>query len=135
FRVLIVEDNPVNHSLLVKFMKRKKIKYASAYSGEQAIDIWRKGTFHIILMDIQLPGISGFDATREIRRIEQMRESGGWIKNRVIIVALTASALKSDKEKAFEAGCDDFLTKPFDLVWLESKIVEWGCIQALIDYD
>ena len=106
-------------------------------------------------MDIQLPVLSGIDATKEIRRLERTNKIGVFYEDKtsqavipaipesdqvvdsakrspVIIVALTASSLESDREDALSAGCNDFLTKPVSLVWLERKTLEWGCMQALI---
>ena len=107
-------------------------------------------------MDIQLPVMDGIEATKRIRKLEKSNKIGlfpstptkdlSWLSDQpstpsspfrssVIIVALTASSLQSDRVVALAAGCNDFLTKPVSLKWLERKIVEWGCMQALIDFD
>ncbi|KAL6410574.1 hypothetical protein AUP68_07001 [Ilyonectria robusta] len=161
--VLIVEDNPINLKLLEAFVKRLKVRWQSAMNGRDAVKKWRTGGFHLVLMDIQLPIMNGLDATREIRRLERVNSIGVFsstpssglpeeenpdelkdqdrldtpslFKSPVIIVALTASSLQSDRHEALAAGCNDFLTKPVNFVWLERKVMEWGCMQALIDFD
>ncbi|KAF4992672.1 hypothetical protein FDECE_13650 [Fusarium decemcellulare] len=160
--VLIVEDNPINLKLLEAFVKRLKVRWSSAMNGRDAVKKWRSGGFHLVLMDIQLPVMNGLDATREIRRLERVNsigvfssspnsgvpeenpdelkdqdrlENSSLFKSPVIIVALTASSLQSDRHEALAAGCNDFLTKPVNFVWLERKVMEWGCMQALIDFD
>ncbi|KAL7964121.1 hypothetical protein HDV63DRAFT_398861 [Trichoderma sp. SZMC 28014] len=156
--VLIVEDNPINLKLLEAFVKRLKVRWQTAMNGRDAVKKWRTGGFHLVLMDIQLPGMNGLEATREIRRLERINGIGVFsnapaeatppqepteddileglakFKSPVIIVALTASSLQSDRHEALAAGCNDFLTKPVNFVWLERKVMEWGCMQALIDY-
>ncbi|KAL9010622.1 MAG: hypothetical protein Q9173_004458 [Seirophora scorigena] len=172
--VLIVEDNIINLKLLEAFMKRLKVRWHTAMNGREAVNKWRQGGFHLVLMDIQLPVMNGLDATKEIRRLERLNKIGvfsnsaantptfansieaipegvdeeggipagedslmntGLFKSPVIIVALTASSLQSDRHEALAAGCNDFLTKPVNFVWLERKVMEWGCMQALIDFD
>ncbi|RFU75520.1 response regulator receiver domain-containing [Trichoderma arundinaceum] len=160
--VLIVEDNPINLKLLEAFVKRLKVRWQTAMNGRDAVKKWRGGGFHLVLMDIQLPGMNGLEATREIRRLERVNNIGVFssapgtipettpteelteqdrleslakFKSPVIIVALTASSLQSDRHEALAAGCNDFLTKPVNFVWLERKVMEWGCMQALIDFD
>ncbi|TBU49058.1 hypothetical protein BD309DRAFT_1034962 [Dichomitus squalens] len=157
--VLIVDDNPINQTILSTFMKKKKIKYDVAKNGEEAVQKWHSGGFHLILMDIQMPVMDGIQATKEIRRLEKVNGVGGFpstpqsegqqtpseastasdsrstitpsYRSSVIIVALTASSLQSDRVAALAAGCNDFLTKPVSLHWLNNKIIEWGSIKAL----
>jgi osomolarity two-component system response regulator SSK1 len=138
--VLLVEDNVINLKLLEAFMKRLKVRWQSAMNGKEAVTMWRKGGFHLVLMDIQLPVMNGLEATKEIRRLEAVNGIGVFggspvenhpetlttngapeeadalhdrnlFKSPVIIVALTASSLQSDRHEALAAGCNDFLTK------------------------
>ncbi|CCG82333.1 Putative uncharacterized protein [Taphrina deformans PYCC 5710] len=153
--VLIVEDNMINQRILETFMKKRKIRCLTAKNGREAVDKWKKGGVHLVLMDIQMPVMSGIEAAKEIRRLERTNSIGVFsrqessagsvdeadkltnlhFKSPVIIVALTASSLQSDRHEALAAGCNDFLTKPVSLVWLEKKVLEWGCMQALIDFE
>lgn len=158
--VLVVEDNAINQAILGAFLRKHKIHYQIAKNGQEAIDKWKTGGFHLVLMDIQLPVKSGIEATKEIRHLEKVNRIGVFAQNEltnnnlelelsddekldlnvfrspVIIVALTASSNSSvDKKNALTAGCNDYLTKPVNLVWLQNKITEWGCMQALIDFD
>ncbi|KAK5170354.1 Two-component response regulator SSK1p [Saxophila tyrrhenica] len=173
--VLIVEDNIINLRILEGLMKRLKVRWQTALNGQIAVDKWKAGGFHLVLMDIQMPVMTGLQATREIRRLERVNGIGvfsstspdgealangdkptsdetdaaakraeddkllghseGLFKSPIIIVALTASSLQSDRHEALAAGCNDFLTKPVNFVWLERKVKEWGCMQALIDFD
>ena len=150
---MISPDNPINQIILSTFLKRKGIKYSVANNGQEAVDSWKDGDFHLVLMDIQLPVKDGIEATQEIRALEHSNNKGyvttpaSEVTNPlaspsissatspyelpVIIVALTASSLQSDRVNALAAGCNDFLTKPVSLQWLNQKLVEWGSMAYL----
>ncbi|KAL4399626.1 Two-component response regulator Ss [Malassezia pachydermatis] len=141
-KVLIVEDNVINQRILATFLRRKHIAYDVASDGREAIEKWREGDFHLILMDIQLPVLDGIAATKEIRRLEKLAQSStktdekplpaSATRHSVIIVGLTASVLNSDRVEALAAGCNDYLNKPVSLPWLQRKILEWGSMQYLL---
>lgn len=143
-KVLIVEDNVINQRILSTFLRKRQIKYDIAKDGREAIEKWSQGDFHLILMDIQLPVLDGIEATKEIRRLEHVARGSPTQENTtpslptlasrhsVIIVALTASVLNSDRVAALAAGCNDFLNKPVSLPWLQRKILEWGSMQYLL---
>lgn len=139
--ILIVEDNVINQAILRSFLKKHKISYKVAKNGQEAVDRWKEGGIDLIFMDLQLPVFSGMDAAKKIRDLEKQSlsqpDSSHTRNNKapVIIVAFTASNSHVDKREALLSGCNDYLTKPVNLHWLSKKINEWGCMQALIDFD
>ncbi|KAI9102418.1 hypothetical protein DFS34DRAFT_591068 [Phlyctochytrium arcticum] len=138
-RVLIAEDNPINQTILSTFLRKRGISATVAANGQEALNKYSAGKYHIVLMDIVMPVMDGIQATREIRKLERSRavsEPGRLLPSTpdAVIVALTASSLPADRDAALTAGCNDYLIKPVSLVWLERKILEWGAMQALIDF-
>jgi signal transduction histidine kinase/CheY-like chemotaxis protein len=115
-RVLIAEDNAVNEKVARRMLEKLGYIVDSVPDGSEAVRAWETGRYRLILMDCQMPVLDGYDATREIRR----REQG----TRIPIVALTAHALTGDDQKCFDAGMDDYLTKPLDRAALAACIAK-----------
>nr|WP_255476715.1 ATP-binding protein [Mucilaginibacter sp. AK015] len=106
-RVLIAEDNPVNVMLMKKLLSKWKIVPTIAENGERAVEIMQYGNFDIILMDLQMPVMNGFDASMEIRKMPDPAKAN------IPIIALTASALFDIREQVINAGMNDYVAKPF----------------------
>ena len=117
-RVLVVEDNPVNRKLCALQLRRLGCETDFAETGREAVEKAHGGRFDVVLMDMHLPDLDGCDATREIRR----QETGG---SRLNIIALTANAMAEDRKKCFEAGMDDFLSKPIQFETLAATLAKW----------
>jgi signal transduction histidine kinase/ActR/RegA family two-component response regulator len=115
-RVLIAEDNPVNVMLMKKLFSKWQIVPTIAENGERAVEIMQYGNFDIILMDLQMPIMNGFDATIEIRKMPDPAKAN------IPIIALTASALFDIKDQVTSAGMDDYVAKPFKPDELMEKI-------------
>lgn len=115
-RMMIAEDNPVNVLLMKKLLSRWNITPTIAENGERALELLQYGNFDIILMDLQMPVLSGFDAAIEIRKLADPKKSS------VPIIALTASALHDIRERVFVAGMNDYVAKPFKPDDLMEKI-------------
>ena len=113
-RVLIVEDNEMNRDMLSRRLERRGYDILLAEDAEQGIEVAQMEQPDIILMDVSLPGMNGWDATRQLKASAKTAE--------IPIVALTAHALSTDREKATEAGCDAYETKPVELPTLISTI-------------
>ena len=114
-KVLIVEDQEVNLKLLLNYLKETTFKTQVAVNGQEAVDIFQREHFDLILMDCQMPVMDGFSATRKIREIE----SG---KSRIPIIALTAYALGGDRERCLASGMDDYITKPINFPYLLERM-------------
>jgi len=107
-RILVAEDNPVNQRLSVRMLEKMGHLVAVAQTGKEALDALRAARFDLVLMDLQMPEMDGFAATREIRMAEQDGQ------DRLPVIAMTAHAMKGDREECLEAGMDDYLAKPIN---------------------
>ena len=119
-RILLAEDQPINRKIVIGLLKRYDWQIITAENGEEALEKYSKEPFDLILMDVQMPKVDGFEATRQIRKLEEI--SG----TRIPIIAMTAHAMKGDKEKCLESGMDYYITKPVDskeLIELIQKVV------------
>ena len=114
--ILIVDDTPVNLKLTRILLVNEGYKVMTAASAEEALELLRGYHPQLILADIQLPGIDGLELTRRIKKNEETRD--------ITVVALTAFAMKGDEQKAVEAGCDGYITKPIDTRSLGARIRE-----------
>lgn len=113
-KILLVEDNEMNRDMLSRRLQRKGFEVALAVDGLQGVAMATAGGYDLILMDMSLPELDGWEATRRVREAET--------GHRVPIIALTAHAMSGDREKAMAAGCDDYDTKPVELERLLGKI-------------
>jgi CheY-like chemotaxis protein len=105
-RVLLAEDGLVNRRVAREFLERRGHRVVAAKNGREAVDAVAREAFDLVLMDVQMPEMDGFEATREIRRKEQSTGT------HIPIVAMTAGAFKDDRERCLDAGMDDYLSKP-----------------------
>jgi CheY-like chemotaxis protein len=119
-RILLVEDNLVNQKVAMGLLKGRGHEVVVAENGLDAVEVSRQQTFDLILMDIQMPKMDGFEATAAIRQIEE--KSG----RHTPIVALTAHNLLADKERCLQAGMDDYLSKPINLDRLREILERWS---------
>jgi two-component system cell cycle response regulator DivK len=113
-KILLVEDNEMNRDMLSRRLVRKGYQVVVALDGAQGITLASSETPDLILMDMSLPVVSGWDATRQIKANPETRV--------IPMIALTAHAMASDRDQAIGAGCDDYDTKPIDLPRLLEKI-------------
>lgn len=113
-KILLVEDNEMNRDMLSRRLERKGYTVELALDGPEGVTKGSAGGYDLILMDMSLPGVDGWEATRQIRASNQGRD--------VPIIALTAHAMQGDREKAIAAGCNDYDTKPVDLQRLLGKM-------------
>lgn len=113
-KVLLVEDNEMNRDMLSRRLARNGYEVVNAIDGQQGVDMASSERPDIILMDMSLPVIDGWEATRQIKASESTRN--------IPVIALTAHAMAGDREKAMEMGCDDYDTKPVEITRLLGKM-------------
>ncbi len=113
-RILLVEDNEMNSDMLSRRLRRKGYEVTIAEDGKQGVERTLAELPDLVLMDMSLPVMDGWEATRAIKANEAIRH--------IPVIALTAHAVVGDREKALEAGCDDFDTKPVEMPRLLAKV-------------
>lgn len=113
-KILLVEDNEMNRDMLSRRLERKGYAVAIAVDGQQAVELAVSGLPALILMDMSLPVIDGWEATRRVKAHPTTRY--------IPVIALTAHAMQGDEQKARDAGCDDYDTKPIELPRLLGKM-------------
>ena len=113
-KILLVEDNELNRDMLSKRLTRKGYEVIIAVDGQEGIDLAHSGSPHLILMDMSLPIINGWQATEQLK--------GNAETKHIPVIALTAHAMVGDREKALQSGCDDYDIKPVEFTRLLEKI-------------
>ena len=113
-KILIVEDNEMNRDMLSRRLERRGYQIVMAVDGQQGVEMARAERPDLVLMDMSLPVMDGWTATREVKADAALAG--------IPVIALTAHAMESDREQALQAGCDDFDTKPIELPRLLGKI-------------
>jgi two-component system, cell cycle response regulator DivK len=113
-KILLVEDNEMNRDMLSRRLAKKGYDVAIAVDGGQGVELAQTQRPDLILMDMSLPVLDGWAATRQLKAAAETKD--------IPVIALTAHAMAGDREKALEAGCDDFDTKPIDLPRLLEKM-------------
>ncbi|HKP73214.1 MAG TPA: response regulator [Pyrinomonadaceae bacterium] len=113
-KILLVEDNDMNRDMLSRRLARKGYEVSMAVDGRQGVEMAQTSAPDLILMDMSLPVLDGWEATRQLKNSDATRH--------IPVIALTAHAMSGDRERALEAGCDDYDTKPIELPRLLEKI-------------
>ncbi len=115
--ILVVDDNEVNLELLSFLLLEHGYQVHQAADAVQALELLRTVKPRLILLDLQLPGIDGFELTRRLKADPETRD--------ILIVAVTAYAMKGDEQRARAAGCDDYISKPIDTRGLPDRVKSW----------
>ena len=123
YKILIAEDNVVNQKVVLRMLTELGFDVEAVCNGADAIEKIKNDNFDAVLMDVQMPEMDGFDATRIIRNLQDSRKN-------IPVIALTAHALKGDKEKCLEAGMNDYITKPINAKQLSKVLDSWINLQV-----
>ncbi len=121
-KILLVEDNLMNQKVVMFNLKKLNCEITAISNGKKALETFKNNKYDIVLMDIMLPEMNGYEITIEIRKFEKLNE----VTNPVIIIALTANTYEKDKEKCLSIGMNDYLSKPFSAQQLISAIEKYS---------
>ncbi|WP_017661454.1 response regulator [Baaleninema simplex] len=125
YRILVAEDEPTNRSLLVRLLKTVGFDVREAENGRAAVDCWREWKPHLVWMDMRMPVLDGYEATRTIKNASNGCET--------VVIALTASAFEDERQAVLDAGCDDFVRKPYRAAEILAKIQQHLGVQYADD--
>jgi CheY-like chemotaxis protein len=127
WKILLAEDDPINQFVATAILQRFGYQPVVAVNGAEAIEMWTKDHYELILMDVQMPGTDGMEATRTIRQAgAQQANNQPPNGQQPIIIAMTANALQGDREDCLDAGMNDYISKPFDPQELLALLVKWS---------
>ena len=118
-RILLADDNPVNCRLAVLMLEKAGHQIDVVNDGALAVEALRGKDYDLVLMDVQMPGVDGLEATRRIRALPAARAG-------VPVIAITANAMAGDEQRCLAAGMNDYVTKPIDRARLLGKVAQWG---------
>jgi PAS domain S-box-containing protein len=127
YRILVAEDTETNRLLMVQLLQSLGFEVASAGTGEEVVEVWECWQPQLVWMDMRMPGMDGYEATRQIRARERQREG---LTGPTVIIALTASAFEEDRARVLAVGCDDFVRKPFQ----EAELLEKMAVYLGVEY-
>lgn len=124
-KILLVEDNLMNQKVVMFNLKKLNCEITPVTNGKDALENFKNNNYQIVLMDIMLPEMNGYEITKEIRKIEKLNE----VENPVAIIALTANTYENDKEKCLSIGMNDYLSKPFSAQQLLKAIEKYTPVE------
>jgi PAS domain S-box-containing protein len=116
-KILLVEDNIQNQEIAIEFLQKANINVKIANNGKEAVEVLGKEEFDGVLMDCQMPILDGYEATKQIRKIEKLKD--------LAIIAMTANAMQGDREKCINSGMNDYIAKPLDFSKFYETLVKW----------
>ena len=115
-KILLVEDQFINQKLMKNVLEKNGYEVSAASDGESALDLLSKNKYDIILMDIQMPELNGYEVAKKFREME--KSSGSYTP----ILAMTANSLAGDREKSLDSGMDDYIAKPLNMTEINARI-------------
>ncbi len=124
YRILVVDDRPESRLLIVKMLSQLGFSVKEAANGVQAITVWEEWEPHLILMDMRMPTMDGYQATRIIKARQEII-SDSIVAKKTVVIALTANAFEEQREEIIKAGCDDLINKPFPKETLLEKLNQY----------